>query len=128
MSWALHDGTDAPETEQTASCAGFFANLCAFDSDRFTALLSLPPASPPSPLLPQSDLTPVTPIAAYAAGGFDAAEMADVSAAAALTACTDGGVGTPCAATAREHPVSCYSTIPHTPTHLLINSCWIRSG
>ena len=62
MAWALADADpdeDAKAVGQTASCAGFFANICPFDAERFEALLELgqPPRPPPPPFLPAVDAT-----------------------------------------------------------------------
>lgn len=107
VAFASAEGTDRPEEGQTSSCAGFFANLCPFDSDRFEQLIQLPPAPPPPPLLPFSSLTYLPVVAVRASGGFDSAQMPTaLTDNAVLFHCTDvdGSSGTPCVASGTEHP------------------------
>lgn len=101
MSWALHDGQENPSAEQTASCAGFFANLCPFDADRFEQLIQLPPQPPPPPMPPTNDMLLKAPTRVLASGGFDSSEM--TGSVSSLADCTDEGE-TPCVPTDREHP------------------------
>lgn len=97
VQWALNDGPSG----QDSSCAGFYANLCAFDAQRFEALLVRPPQPPPPPLPPTSSLTLATPVNVIAAGGFDVSEMPNATD--ALAACTDSGL-TPCVPADRGQP------------------------
>ena len=75
VSWALADAgfTNAEkEVGQTESCAGFFANLCSFDSDRFESLIEsseAPPRPPPPPFPPLGDLVLVNASALLNSGG-----------------------------------------------------------
>lgn len=132
MAWSLADGTETPESGQTSSCAGFYANLwcaptswytrcstfdsltaplplllrphSAFDADRFEELIQLPPAPPPPPLLPFSSLTYLSVVGVRASGGFDSVEMPTaLTDDARLLHCTDGSSGTPCVPANREH-------------------------
>jgi len=130
VEWALQDSSDNPSSRQTSSCAGFFANLCAFgklchsllvsplvyhvvwlfsfvpcfayaDAQRFETLLIRPPQPPPPPMPPTDALTLATPIGVFASGGFDSSEM--LGSTNILTECTDSG-GTACVPLDREHP------------------------
>ena len=57
VAWAASDASDAASKAvgQTASCGGFFASVCPFDTARFEALVATseaPPSPPPPPFLP----------------------------------------------------------------------------
>ena len=104
VAWAIEDGKDNPGETQKSPCASFYANLCAFDSDRFQELVKLPPSSPPPPIPDPSTLNELVPVSVFAAGGFDSGEMQGGGT--ALAACTDDTVETPCVPAERERPVS----------------------
>ena len=117
VEWALSDGGGslASTTSQTTSCASFYANLCAFDSQRFVALVggSVPPSPPPElfedaeiRLNKSSAFNPVV-VRVLASGGFDQSEMnSNVD---PVEACTDYIKSSPrntaCVPNEKERPV-----------------------
>ena len=96
MEWALADGGGTLAPSQDKSCANFYANLCAFDAERFVEILKDESDQKRVYVSNFNNTVSVTVDRVLASGGFDLLQMDP------LDACTDGRANTPCVASDRE--------------------------